>query len=72
MPLDSDPQIDWAKRADGKPHRLVRGKHYTRDALLVRKSAGMFAHRHGLRCLTEISPDGGVLTVKFTEKTRRV
>lgn len=72
MPLDSDPQIDWAKRADGKPHRLVRGKHYTRDVLLVRKSAGMYANRHGFSCLTEISPDGGVVTVKFTPKQGKV
>jgi hypothetical protein len=72
MPLDSDPMIDWAKRADGEPHKLVRGKHYQRDAELVRKSAGMYATRHRLRCLTEIGTDGSSITVRFIPQREKV
>lgn len=53
MPLDSDPIIDWAKWTDERPHVLVRGDDFARDVRKVRKAAGMWAHRHGYRCLTE-------------------
>jgi hypothetical protein len=63
MGLESDPLIDWARMTDGQTHQLTRGRHFSRDWRLVRKAAGMWAHRHGYRCLTET--DGETLSVRF-------
>ena len=63
MPLDSDPLIDWAAMTDERPHVLLRGEHFERDTALVRKAAGMWASRHGYRCLTEM--DSARLVVRF-------
>jgi hypothetical protein len=64
MPIGSDPLIDWARMTDGGSHELRSGTHFSRDWRLVRKAAGMWAVRHGYRCLTEF--DGSeTLTVKF-------
>lgn len=66
MALESDPLIDWARMTDDRPHALVSGEHFSRDWRLVRKAAGMWAHRHGYRCLTEY--DGEMLSVKFVPR----
>lgn len=68
MALESDPLIDWARMTNGQPHVLVSGEHFSRDWKLVRKAAGMWAHRHGYRCLTEYSDNGAggaTLSVRF-------
>lgn len=70
MALDSDPQIDWRARADGKPHELVRGTHYTRTPDKVRRAASMWALRNGLRALTEIRT--GVIVVRFVPRDGKV
>lgn len=59
-----DPWIDWAKMTDERSHELSHGTHFSRNWKLVRKAAGMWAHRHGYRCETEY--DGSAtLTVRF-------
>ena len=68
MALDSDALIDWARMTDGRSHGLVAGTHYTRDWKLVRKAAGMWAHRHGFRCLTEYDPGSETLSVQFVPR----
>ena len=68
MALESDPLIDWARMTDERPHVLVRGTHFTRDWRLVRKAAGMWAHRHGYRCLTEYDAEGATLTARFVPR----
>ena len=70
MAIDSDPFIDWPSRANGKPHRLTQGTHFDRDPRLVRKSAGMWALRHGYRCLSDM--DETSVTVKFVPKSETV
>lgn len=70
MALNSDAVIDWRKRADGAPHTLVRGTHYTRGEDLVRRAASMWALRHDLRALTEIGEDQ--ITVRFVPRTGKV
>jgi hypothetical protein len=66
MPLNSDPQIDWLSRADGKPHTLRALEHYTRSETKVRRAASMWALRNGFRALTEIGPAS--ITVKFVPR----
>lgn len=68
MALDADPLIDWARMTDERPHVLVGGEHFSRDWRLVRKAAGMWAHRHGFRCLTEYDTDGATLSVQFVPR----
>lgn len=73
MPTDNlDPEIDWAKRADGETHTLTQGEHYTRPATLVRRAAGAWAARHGFRCLTDIASGGDRITVQFVPKREKV
>jgi hypothetical protein len=69
--LIADPRIDWQRRADGRTHTLRPGKHFHRQPEQVRKAAGMWAHRHGLRCLSQITAAGAV-RVKFVPKTEKV
>lgn len=64
--------IDWDRRADGKEHRLVYGEHFTREPAKVRRAANMWALRHELRCLTDISEDGSEIIVKFVKRTGKV
>ena len=71
MAIDSDPLIDWERRADGKTHRLIPGVHFDRAPKLVRKAAGMWALRHGHRCLSEIDDTGAVL-IRLVPKGERV
>jgi hypothetical protein len=66
----TDPQIDWAARADGKPHTLLEGTHYTRPVDRVRQAAAMYGFRHGLRAVTRSGE--GSLTVTFVPRTGRV
>ena len=68
--LKADPFIDWESRADGTTHLLVRGEHYDREPKLVRKAAGMWAHRHGYRCLSRHTDEA--VSVLFVPKGRRV
>lgn len=70
MAIDSDPLVDWERRANGKTYRLVRGEHFDRDPKLVRKAAGMWAMRHGYRCLSDL--DGDAITVRFVPKVGKV
>jgi len=63
MPTDQDPYIDWAVMTDERPHVLVKGRDYDRDTRLVRKAAGMWASRHGFRCLTDMTSE--TLEVRF-------
>jgi hypothetical protein len=73
MPTENvEPQIDWESRADGEPHLLLLDTHYSRDVRLVRRAAGMWALRHGFRCLTDISADPSGLIVRFLPKTGKV
>lgn len=67
-----DPQIDWSARADGRPHTLIKGTHYTRDARKVRRAASAWAARNCLRAVTRISADGGELTVTFVARRGKV
>jgi len=61
-----DPLIDWARMTDGGRHELRLGEHFSRDWRKVRKAAGMWAHRHGYRCLTEYV--GETLTIQFVPR----
>lgn len=70
MALNSDAVIDWRARADGKPHTLVHGKHYTRDESKVRRAASMWGLRNGLRALTEIG-DGQII-IRFVPRKGKV
>lgn len=72
MALDSDPMIDWDRRADGNDHTLVEGTHFTRDVTKVRRAANMWALRNDLRCLSEISADRRKITVRFVKRTGKV
>lgn len=68
--ISADPLVDWERRADGRTHTLRSGTHYTRDPKLVRKAAGMWAHRHGYRCLSRHTDT--TVTVRFVPKTEKV
>ena len=68
--LLADPRLDWAKRADGRTHVLRKGKHYEREPLLVRKSAAMWAHRHGFSCYSRHTDD--TVTVRLVPKRKPV
>lgn len=70
MAIDSDPQIDWAARADGEVHALVQGTHYTRDAEKVRRAASMWALRHQLLAQTSTAP--GSISIRFVPRTGKV
>lgn len=76
MATDSDPLIDWASRADGETHTLVKGKHYTRDAAKVRRAASMWGMRHELRALTDLEPATKTkperITVRFAPSRAKV
>jgi hypothetical protein len=68
MALESDPLIDWARLTDEQPHALVAGTHFSRNWKLVRKAAGMWAHRHGYRCLTDYDAGSATLSVRFVPR----
>ena len=70
MALYSDPQIDWAARADGETHTLVQGTHYVRDSELVRRAASMWALRHDLRAQTSTTQRS--ITIRFVPRTGKV
>lgn len=70
MALDSDPQIDWRSRTDGKTHTLRLGVHYEREPEKVRRAASMWAQRNGFRALTEIGADS--VSIRFTPRTGKV
>lgn len=76
MPLNQDPQIDWASRVDGEVHTLIRGEHFmSRKPSDVRRAASMYAVRHDLRCLTEIgrTDDGrDMLKLQFVPKVGKL
>lgn len=64
--LLADPFVNWASRADGKTHVLLKGEHYTRDPKRVRKAAAMWAFRHGYRCVSRHTDD--TVSVRFVPK----
>lgn len=70
MELDPDPLIDWASRADGEEHVLVRGTHYSRPAYKVQHAATMWGRRRGLRALTTSTPDS--VTIRFVASQGKV
>lgn len=66
----TDPQIDWAARADGEPHTLIEGKHYTRSADQVRQAAAMWGLRHDLRAVSKTGK--GSITIQFLPRVGKV
>jgi hypothetical protein len=72
LSLSLDPQIDWASRADGRMHTLVKGEHFERSARLVQQAARMWAHRRGYRAVTRISADDRMIVVTFVPRAGRV
>jgi hypothetical protein len=73
LALDSDPDpiIDWAARNDGQTHRLVPGKHFTRNHRLVRRSASIWATRNGRSMSSRLQPDGSIL-IRFSDPRKVV